>query len=439
MNTYNAIYTARFRRQFPLEPLFLLNFLCDVPQFRFSQQASPSSTPTRHSVQWTQQLDFAPITDHMISLLCSKLQQPGVCAISDGSPKDGNGAAAWIITDSLPEDGTLVDLQHISGGFRVPGPDYSQDSYRCELAGLLAILSVIREFIKQFHLPEVYLSIACDGKGALQRLFSQDRPASITDSQWDMVLLAQDLLRAMPGLTLCWRHVKGHQDDNKTAELDQWAQLNIEMDLCAKRSRTSIDHIPYIPSLASQWTILINTEVVPTNVLDNLRFHCLAPPAFAYWTEHDKLGSGSALAVHWQALGLAMREMDHYRRRFVTKHSSGWCGVGTKLKLWKFEDSDLCPRCSAPAETALHVWVCPDESTSTLWRKKISTLGAAGPDTEPLAPDFRDYARPFTSKRRWDGLQHSKADGLFNSPPFRKDITNFSKCDAQENVGLYLS
>jgi hypothetical protein len=373
----------------------------------------------RHNLQWTQQLDFSPMTNAMIEHIARKLQEPGVCAISDGSPKDGRGAAAWIIADELPDDGTLADLRFISGGFRVPGAEYAQDSYRCELAGLIAILSALREFVKQFHNPDLFLSLACDGKGALQRLFSQDRPSSITDSQWDMILWAQDLLRQMPCVTLYWHHVKGHQDNDKSAELDQWAQLNVEMDLCAKKARVSIDNIPHIPLLNSQWTIRLQGQVVSTDVFDTLRTHCLSPPAIGYWVVNGHLGQGNAGDIHWIALGEAIHDMDVYRRRFVTKHSCGWCGVGQKLKLWNYEPDDRCPRCRSPAEDAVHVWLCPDPSTETLWQAKMKeldtwliTLDTAPPIVNTIISNFnawRGGSRHIAPRSRLPGLQVAAA------------------------------
>jgi hypothetical protein len=155
---------------------------------------------------------FEEASNDKIAQLVHDLQAPGVCAVSDGSSKEGLGAAAWIIalTGQHDEPG---NTDEISGGFRTPGPSHSQDSYRNELVGILAVLAVVRACVQHFHLKTVFISLACDGKGAFQRLFQYNRPAALSDSQWDMVRAVQNTLDEMPYLTVDWHHVKGHQDD----------------------------------------------------------------------------------------------------------------------------------------------------------------------------------------------------------------------------------
>jgi hypothetical protein len=66
----------------------------------------------RHALNWATQLMFEDFSDHAILQLVHDLQQPGVCAVSDGSAKDGCGAAAWIIalTGVHEEPGDTTEL-----------------------------------------------------------------------------------------------------------------------------------------------------------------------------------------------------------------------------------------------------------------------------------------------------------------------------------------
>ena len=42
----------------------------------------------------------------------------------------------------------------------------------------------------------------------------------------------------------------------------------------------------------------------------------------------------------------------------IRKMVSGHIGVGKKMKEWKFQEHDACPRCGAPAEDSQHVLQC---------------------------------------------------------------------------------
>jgi hypothetical protein len=364
----------------------------EVPQWYWEEDImSELSLPTIsytsfqcHSVRqilaWTMQSQFEDFTDAVIFQLVEDLQRPGVCAVSDGSAKEGNGAAAWIIAlaGKHDEPGDTVEL---SGGFRTPGPSHSQDSYRNELAGLLAILCVTRACVKWFHLEEVYISLACDGKGALQRLFQYERPSALSDSQWDMVKTVQLTLEQMPYLTVDWHHVYGHQDDPReaesTIELDIWAKWNIMADLRAKYTRVHVDTIPIIPYMSGLVKVGLEHISSVTDSIESIRNHCLIPRAREYWAEllEEQGQDGSLLQdMDWDCLGTAIKEMSAYRRRFVSKHTTGWCGVGRNLKKWNFDTDDRCPRCQAADERAAHVWVCPAATTQVLWTEKIEEL-----------------------------------------------------------------
>ena len=51
--------------------------------------------------------------------------------------------------------------------------------------------------------------------------------------QFDLLAATGRVFRKCP-VTVKFRHVKGHQDDNFYADLNEWASLNIDMDDGAK-------------------------------------------------------------------------------------------------------------------------------------------------------------------------------------------------------------
>jgi hypothetical protein len=57
---------------------------------------------------------------------------------------------------------------------------------------------------------------------------------------------------------------------------------------------------------------------------------------------------------HWDAIDLTLQARSPAFRAWVTNHGTGQCGVGTKMKEWKFWDTSNCPCCNQPNETTTH-------------------------------------------------------------------------------------
>ncbi len=108
------------------------NFLEVLPQVPLIQYQCDQF---REAIRLSSQISFEgemendKIEQLAIDLLCN-----GIKAVSDGSAKDSQGSAAWIL---------LSAFGSLSGGFRIPGEPTVQDSYRAELGGPLASLYAI--------------------------------------------------------------------------------------------------------------------------------------------------------------------------------------------------------------------------------------------------------------------------------------------------------
>ena len=128
--------------------------------------------PVRQATAWAFQYRYTVVSNVTILEFVRLLQSDGAEAVSDGSDKLGKGSAAWILT--------FFSAQ-LAGGFKVISPEHSVDSYRCELAGLLAILCVVHAAIKVFHLEHALVTIACAGDSALVRCLTlYDPPRLVT-------------------------------------------------------------------------------------------------------------------------------------------------------------------------------------------------------------------------------------------------------------------
>ena len=61
------------------------------------------------------------------------------------------------------------------------------------------------------------------------------------------------------------------------------------------------------------------------------------------------------------------------RRRWITKHWSSNCGIGTTMVKWKYQVDAECPRCEQ-VEDKDHVFKCQEQSARQLWDDGMSKL-----------------------------------------------------------------
>jgi hypothetical protein len=339
-----------------------LDFKWCIPELPLEQY---NCNKFRAATQWAFQYEYSPPTNDMIKALLEGLSNEGIAAVSDGSSKDGEGSAAWtcVFWDGV-----------ISAGFKVPGNPEDQDSYRSEMAGLHAILSVVREATRIFHLPTVRAHIACDGESALKRAFYNSRPSGFRDSHWDLLTLLQKQIKGMPQLELEWHHVLGHQDDVVDADLDIWARWNIQMDLRATECREIQGSPIQFPGQEKLWSVSVNGKKLVQNTVESIRYHCTSEKATDYWFNKGSIGTAIPEEVTWKCIGEAMKDSKGERRKFVTKHSSGWCAVNKNTTRWKMDVDNSCPRCGQQSETAQHVWRCTAPSAQKVWKEHLNKL-----------------------------------------------------------------
>lgn len=59
---------------------------------------------------------------------------------------------------------------------------------------------------------------------------------------------------------------------------------------------------------------------------------------------------------------------------WLSKHCTDFCGVGKKLKVYKFQTYSNCPRCGKNVETPTHVIKCHHIDACTLWDTSLEDL-----------------------------------------------------------------
>jgi len=143
--------------------------------------------------------------------------------------------------------------------------------------------------------------------------------------------------------------------------LDEWEQLNVEMDLEAKRWLNTLMQQGYVPTSKSipreGWSIW--RENIKLSSLDRSLFDQLIQAEFStrYWKQPKKLG---ALFEHieWAACGTLRNSLPISRRVWMTKWVTGWLPVAKNMHRWGMWESALCPVCQASVEDMAHLTSC---------------------------------------------------------------------------------
>jgi hypothetical protein len=80
--------------------------------------------------------------------------------------------------------------------------------------------------------------------------------------------------------------------------------------------------------------------------------------------------------IEFKTAGAALQREKPHTRRWVTKISSGYCGVNKWMYRWKKRDTAACPRCHHPLEDVQHVWLCQGMESTQKWEEALTSLNA---------------------------------------------------------------
>ena len=198
------------------------------------------------------------------------------------------------------------------------------------------------------------------------------------------------------------RHVHGHVDKHKTwEELSWWERRNCECDQVAQALADQLLASSLSPILSSNpnprffsepCAIFINGAKVCTLSLASVDEVVTVPRLRAYWAKRGRLTPEAFDVVHWDTVERAMKALPAGLQRWVSKHTTGMCGVGKFRKRWGLDSVDTCPMCPA-LEDHLHVPRCPSARAKAHWAQCLTHLQdwLASSRTAPFIGDFLLY------------------------------------------------
>ena len=116
------------------------------------------------------------------------------------------------------------------------------------------------------------------------------------------------------------------------------------------------------------------SEKISSNLTATLREYIHTKSIRSYWEKKGKFPRGGQRLVDWSLKRQSHKTFPKGQNRWLSKHNTGFCGVGKKLKEYQFQKHTDCPRCGRANETPAHVLQCRNADACALWDKELSNL-----------------------------------------------------------------
>jgi hypothetical protein len=287
------------------------------------------------------------------SEIAQQIQLGTAKLICDGSLKGPIGTAAAASFSAKKENNFIMRNQ-------TPGRRTDMNSYRCELTGILACVITTNVICDTHAIEEGTITLGCDNEAALWEAFG-DEEINVSQPSYDILQVIRNQL-SISKIKWKSKHVKGHQDEIKEAELDEWALANIDMDTKAKEYCKAIIEAGTGPTIANRmvgegWRVLINGINIASKLGASIYDHIYKEDCIKYWEKKERLQYTPRDDTDWVAYKRAIQRMPRSKQIWTTKHFSGWEGTGKMMKRWEERETDECPRCLQP-ENHRHIVQC---------------------------------------------------------------------------------
>ena len=285
-------------------------------------------------------------------------------------------------------------------------------SYRAELFGLVAAITVLNEAVHKHNRVPLTIRLYCDNKLAVDTVnkiqqasnntFTRGGVMNALMTEYDVIQRLAKTLDDAPR-QLCVIHIKAHQDNDKTMEaLSVPARLNVMADqlatlaVCRGIGSTTAGMIPGTEVLVHTKTGTITRQMAQTARYDKgteeIRKHIQKKNK---WT--DQMMDG----IDWKQHS-ALQRRHRERTVQVTKLVRRLVPTNTVRHRYKLIADPTCPLCGSESETIYHVVQCK-HGTRKEWRQKLERCLSEVGKKQNAPPDI---VKAFIS--RWMSWMENK-------------------------------
>eukprot|EP00957_Ditylum_brightwellii_P166169 12650631-Ditylum_brightwellii.AAC.1 len=113
-------------------------------------------------------------------------------AVSDGSYKDSQSAAACIIEGVTPNKHSIIATA------TTPGPLAIQDAYQAELSGIFMIVIIVLNLCEQYNIQKGSITVACDGLDTICKAMADDTTFSCQSNQFNLISAIDSMFNESP-------------------------------------------------------------------------------------------------------------------------------------------------------------------------------------------------------------------------------------------------
>ena len=291
----------------------------------------------------------------------------GLLVVSDGSVKVNNMAHGWVIADHNGK-------QIVCGAGAAQGKG---SSLRAEGYGMLAATVFMTLVGEYTHRKDICIHRISDNEELINRCKAHQKykdayPNATITGEYDITEQI-DWTTRKHEIRGSYSWVKGHQDDNTTAELSIEALLNIEADRLAGdfqdqkgKNRPLVTMMPCCPAMIDIKGVSITSRIFHNLVTAHTRETLLKQIQ-----AKEKWDDDTAASIAWTSTSLAIKRID--RNVVITKVCNGI--LPTMKALHKMKQSSImnCPLCPR-TETQEHMLRCNDSSRLNLRRTLVKNL-----------------------------------------------------------------
>ena len=311
-----------------------------------------------------------PIASTHLDRLEDVLPEESLLIATDGGVQTKAGYG-WVMAT------TGMEI-YATGHAPVNGRDVT--SYRAELFGLVAAITVLNEAIRKHKRAPTTIRLYCDNKSAVdivheiqtasRATFTRGGVLNALMAEYDVIQRLATVLDDAPS-HLQVIHIKAHQDDDKPVEsLSVPARLNVMADKLATKavqegsSRTRVSMIPGTEVLVHTTTGTITRRMAQTARYDKgsgeIRKHI---------QQKHKWNDQLMDSIDWEQHS-ALQRRHRERPVQVVKLTHKLVPTNTVRHRYKLIAEPTCPLCGSEPETMYHVVQCK-HGTRQEWRRKL--------------------------------------------------------------------
>jgi len=289
--------------------------------------------------------------------LCHMMSQK-VVLVSDGSHKDEDSSMAAIL-ESEDRSTQIIISGPVPSNFS--SPSHCTDSYRSEMAGLLAGLTLFK-YMEQVTQMSTHITISCDNDAALDvgTIYSY---FSANMKHYDM---ARALINARLALTSTTspKRVLGHADAKFSKKSKNRTEvLNQSCDRLAKKARVVFPAIGPVDIKGEGITLWHEGAKIYNEFNQHLQHIYYVKIAKKRLSQKYAWRNEEFEKIDWKANKRALGLLSNPTKIWISKYIAKFLPIGRNMQRIGNWSEDHCPRCRLCEETHHHMLRCQHEGS----------------------------------------------------------------------------